>query len=285
MKFLRKLTVALVLVGALLFNSGQAFASYSYATGSLGWNSIYSQMMGYPDFSWSPTVGFTAATAANWIEPTQNAPNPPANPYYSTLGWPDPGNTGYPYYYVWNDWNAHTSYAHVTQATATGTVDNNSLISTSVAGPEGYVKPSAEAWGERFAMFTYNGENAVNLSLSIPWSYTLDLYATAGDPYSYATAKTFLEAIVIVYSGDQQYDYTYRELYRINGQSGHQSNSGNYVFDFLVNPGATGEAYFRTYSLADSYTSVPLPATIFLVGFGLLGMGGVIRKKAGTSSN
>jgi len=239
----------------LLFFSAPAFASTTAALSkaSLDMSNFTStfNFMTTGDFAWS---GFTSTQTAT---ATANGTTVPA-----------PGTPiGF----------AQVLAAGLYNATGEAKQIGTSISSTALAGPEAMYLPSAGSSYIISASWTYTAADA-EISFSIPYSQSLGLIADPGitSASGYSLVKfdlwneTQLSANGLLSElGPRSYS---------NGQVFNDSRKLSEAFQNIsFYQGDTGTVYFEVTTQAAT-SAVPVPAALWLLGSGLIGLVGIRRK-------
>jgi len=256
-KYLMILTVL-----SLMFSlfTGSAMASQATATAEFTWSALtYDKSM----------VTITDSSTYLWAAATDN--NNKFNP--TQYG----GGTG---------WGSYTVNNSVDQANSgAGAIsDASKLTATSTAGPTGTLLPNSSAYASRTAAFSVQGNGDV--TFSVPYTLTYTASASPGPEekswgrviessyYAYLTRIVNGAVIDHADSHDQIATWIF---------AGDPSNTDSKTGIASVKitgfrAGETGTILFQ--EKTDTHASaVPIPAGVWLLGSGFLGLVGIVRRK------
>jgi hypothetical protein len=274
---MKKSIFLVILVSLFLTVSvGQSNASISDAKASLDVNSIVSIL----NTTWNATiVNGTAALAQDFSNSASDGFNFGTGVSSATATLSNPyGN-----------------------ASATATIGSNNLLTTVSHADNAYSASTASQAitgqvGQTVTTtyaFVYTGSTASpTYHISIPYDVYFNLAASPGT-YSSAYGNATVSFYFTTTSpnrnipppdaqGNLQHTITQEkqvsiETEVINGASLiNNTNGGTFTFDLKLYPGDKGEFSFNT--LAASSATVPLPAAVWLLGSGILGLIGIRRK-------
>jgi hypothetical protein len=183
-------------------------------------------------------------------------------------------------------------------ASATGNISVGHVYSaTSSANNTSYDPTNSTATASYGGLFAYNGlARQITTGLSIPYSVA---YTGAASPGTTATAYAFsaVDVLFSTYSASrptyglnpntglsEKGYYTVSQIIFVatdailaNGQTGTNANSGSInLGNVALYKGDAG--FFTFYAQTDTSATVPVPAAVWLLGSGLIGLAGIRRK-------
>jgi len=250
---MKKTIVVTLLCLMLTFVSGQAMASSATATAQLGW-SIDPGSTGISWVTGSPAYDYSAGAASM----TYGTATEVTMPTYHT--------------------------ATLTDAAATGkltTGTNNLLSSDSSVGPIAAppLGTYAVSYAKMIGDFTANASGTVKFD--IPWYIAYTMTTTAGpDSYSHAisSVSVFLTRTTFMGNVEQQFLQYISDTKDTPGSLNNlKSNVGEIVSSYFRH-GEKGHIELTAYTQVDAASSVPVPAVVWLLGSGLLGLAGIKRR-------
>lgn len=260
---MKKTLFAVLLLSLLIIFSGtSAFASITAkATATF---------TGLP----SVTGGITAVSGSESITTDEYAWT--FNPYVSNAS----GG------YSQNDWTNtfSSSIAVGTSSTATSSFNGTALKAYSTSGPTGVDQPKSELWASMFQQYTYNASSRY-FSVSIPYELIVDLTSVTGGLWAYGYAEAEIQVIVHHVS-----PYLKDSVWSVKDfVSGEVVGTGNIyqtanLFTLAIDGAGklyTGDSisiYYNLYSTTSGASAVPVPAALWLLGSGLVGLVGIRRK-------
>jgi hypothetical protein len=260
---MKKIFLSILLI-SLIFavSTGQALASYATATASIDLSSGWSTLQGVGGLTLNPTdPRFAFATAVN--------------------------NTDVPFTTTTANYEISTTTNASALASLIGpniqTPSYGYLYANANAGPPAYNDPGALAQAGLAAFtFSYSGNTAIKFNLSVPYLTSYDISASPGS-LSQATAYASYEVTYYVTNPNRigpvsRNFFDFATLQVTDGASDIISNAGFITIPFTLKPGDEGSVYFNVTASADASQPVPIPAAVWLLGSGLVGLAGFRRK-------
>jgi len=248
---MKKILMSFILVSLMLaFFSGPVLASQTDASASLDWTNLTKS-------SNITLSGFSTSLTAQATNLTQDTTLLSA----STPSWPI---------------TTYALPATVTLASATASgLDAAKQLSSVTSATSDVVNDAHESWATATRTATFTVDKTGNVWFSIP--YTLSFTATASsgaDSWAQAAASY---KVILTCSDPQKSALAIGDLY-YDGQS-----QSGYSYDFAnvlvtgLRKGDTGTISFQTASYSGA-SAVPIPAGLWLLGSGLIGLVGIRRK-------
>lgn len=253
MKTKRLILSLLVIVLLFIVLTGRAMASFAITEAILDWSKI-------------SIIG-----DINWINQWTSTDADVSNNFTSNSTWHDS-----------DDWTS-LLYSNVSiyQAEATGYADPNYLRAYTEVGPDGIVEPEAESRVRRGGIFKFN-EVSGDVTIKIPFSLKYEIEASS---IPEASALGMVEVCGILGNnnlpgGNVKTFWNFAANMVTEGDKIEYSYEGTLE---LINSFSSGNiGYFEVWvdTNSNAYT-IPVPASIILLGSGLLGLIGLskFRKK------
>jgi len=260
---MKKTFIGVILLSLMLVVfSSQAMAASAYAKAELDWSNLTISGLGSLFFT-NQTTTVEADGKNDIVGTISNAPAPLTN-------WTTPITV--------------SPLPAVAQAPAIATADSSVLGSYTWAGPTGDVNPESWAYTQRSGVFSYTGAAPQTVIVTIPYALKYVLDATqAPDVYAYGFAQIYYSISrdkMGRLPGQSSGGDEYASDLALNGKyilSDPGKEKGTLSFQLTFYPGNTGTITLGTYSNA-SASAVPIPAAVWLLGSGLLGLVGIRRR-------
>jgi hypothetical protein len=259
------MVIFLVCCFILTLSSGPVLASSATATAYLDMSTAWTSLTSNPNY------GFLNVSGAAYTV-TASASN--ANPLDLPTGVTTPT---YAYQAVTNA-TATGSLETATQGGATGYLYSNATaINPPNNDPAGYGQADVRGYVD------YSGSGKYVLNFTIPYYYNYSLIASSGTGSSASGFASYEVAYTItnpLRKGPISQDYTdFISLTVDNGHSDSITTSGNIPISLTLKKGDHVDFLFNVTSYASAVQPVPVPAAIWLLGSGLIGLVGFKRRK------
>jgi hypothetical protein len=168
--------------------------------------------------------------------------------------------------------------ASATSSFAPGT---STLTSYTQAGPTGADTPVAESFSTMSVDFTY--ANLDTITVSIPYTLIVDLTSDVHGQFAFGYAQADIEVDVTHDFPSPISKRTSRQFISLLLTGAGASNQTYNTLSLTVNDpyltdGDTGTILFNLYSKASGASQVPIPAAVWLLGSGLVGLVGIRRR-------
>jgi hypothetical protein len=247
----------------LTLSSGPVLASSATATAYLDMSTAWTSLTSNPNYG-SLNVSGAAYTVTATAVNDNDSPTGVTTPTYA--------------------------YQAVTNATATG-----SLESALQGGATGYLysnatavnppnnNPSGYGQADVQGYVDYTGSGKYVLNFTIPYYYNYSLIASSGtgsSAYGYASYEVQYTITNPLRKAPVSQDYTdFISLGVNDGHSDSITTSGNIPISLTLKKGDHVDFLFNVTSYASATQPVPVPAAIWLLGSGLIGLVGFKRRK------
>jgi hypothetical protein len=257
---MKKATFILALLSLMIvFTTGQALASSASSVATLDLSSLYS------------VITFTSG----------NTPGPAPATYAQASDDNSPGNQIPPVNTL--DPSRFNTMSVPGIATATATLDATSPIlnkfsATTSVSENSITNPISTAGAQDFGTWIYNGATGI-VSVAVPYTSSYSVSASSGAT-SFASANTYFYILLKSTSATSLLNQFFgNTIYAGTAAQTDIDNSNSaYKLSLFLTHGQTGTYQFYVKSDASASAPVPIPAAIWLLGSGIVGLAGIRRK-------